>query len=133
MKAGSPISLGGGIGRRKGLKIPWGLSPCEFDSRPRHHKIKGLAVSAGSFFCGKNGHCAKNVLIGNLSWTPVIGLTLRYDRLDNFRFCLLHELGHVAKHLSASDRIIIDDLDLRRDTSNCCSPLPYPTTSSPIN
>lgn len=44
--------------------------------------------------------------------TPVIGLTLRYDRIDNFWFCLLHELAHVAKHLTASDRIIIDDLDL---------------------
>jgi len=46
--------------------------------------------------------------------TPVIGLTLRYDRIDNFWFCLLHELTHVAKHLSGSERIIIDDLDLRR-------------------
>ena len=46
--------------------------------------------------------------------TPVIGLTLRYDRIDNFWFCLLHELSHIAKHLSASERIIIDDLDLRR-------------------
>ncbi|MBW1996074.1 MAG: transcriptional regulator [Deltaproteobacteria bacterium] len=45
--------------------------------------------------------------------TPVIGLTLRYDRIDNFWFCLLHELAHVAKHLTASERIIIDDLDLR--------------------
>ena len=45
--------------------------------------------------------------------TPVIGLTLRHDRIDNFWFCLLHELVHVAKHLTASDRIIIDDLDLR--------------------
>jgi HTH-type transcriptional regulator/antitoxin HigA len=45
--------------------------------------------------------------------TPVIGLTLRYDRIDNFWFCLLHELAHVAKHLTASDQIIIDDLDLR--------------------
>jgi len=45
---------------------------------------------------------------------PVIGLTLRYDRLDNFWFCLLHELAHVAKHLSHDDdEIIIDDLDLR--------------------
>ena len=44
--------------------------------------------------------------------TPVIGLTLRYDRIDNFWFCLLHELAHVAKHLNASDRVIIDDLDL---------------------
>jgi len=45
--------------------------------------------------------------------TPVIGLTLRYDRIDNFWFCLLHELAHVSKHLSASDRLIVDDLDLR--------------------
>jgi len=45
--------------------------------------------------------------------TPVIGLTLRYDRIDNFWFCLLHELAHVSKHLSASNRLIIDDLDLR--------------------
>ncbi len=47
--------------------------------------------------------------------TPVIGLTLRYDRIDNFWFCLLHELAHVSKHLSASERIIVDDLDLRRN------------------
>jgi HTH-type transcriptional regulator / antitoxin HigA len=30
---------------------------------------------------------------------PVIGLTLRYDRLDNFWFVLLHEIGHVFLHL----------------------------------
>lgn len=30
---------------------------------------------------------------------PVIGLTLRYDRLDNFWFVLLHELGHIFLHL----------------------------------
>ncbi len=34
------ICLGGGIGRHKGLKIPWRLSPCGFDSRPRHHSIE---------------------------------------------------------------------------------------------
>jgi len=45
--------------------------------------------------------------------TPVIGLTLRYDRIDNFWFCLLHELAHVSKHLTISDRLIIDDLDLQ--------------------
>lgn len=43
--------------------------------------------------------------------TPVIGLTIRHDRIDNFWFCLLHELTHVAKHLSGSAPIIIDDLD----------------------
>jgi len=30
---------------------------------------------------------------------PVIGLTLRYDRLDNFWFVLLHELAHIYIHL----------------------------------
>ena len=33
------------------------------------------------------------------SGRPVIGLTLRYDRLDNFWFVLFHELGHVFLHL----------------------------------
>jgi len=33
------------------------------------------------------------------SETPVVGLTLRYDRLDNFWFVLMHELGHVFLHL----------------------------------
>lgn len=31
---------------------------------------------------------------------PVIALTLRYDRLDNFWFVLFHELGHVFLHLA---------------------------------
>ncbi len=30
---------------------------------------------------------------------PIIGLTLRFDRLDNFWFVLMHELGHVFLHL----------------------------------
>ncbi len=47
------------------------------------------------------------------SETPVIGLTIRYDRIDNFWFCLLHELAHVSMHLSTSDCFIVDDLDLR--------------------
>lgn len=43
---------------------------------------------------------------------PVIGMTLRYDRLDNFWFVLLHELFHVIKHLGKGKlRSIFDDLD----------------------
>ncbi len=46
--------------------------------------------------------------------TPVIGMTLRYDRLDNFWFCLLHELTHVARHLGdGGERLFVDDFDLR--------------------
>ena len=35
---------------------------------------------------------------------PIIGLTLRHDRLDNFWFTLLHELGHVYLHLFDGQR-----------------------------
>ena len=46
--------------------------------------------------------------------TPVIGLTLRYDRLDNFWFCLLHELAHIGRHMDGQrDEAFIDDLSLR--------------------
>lgn len=43
---------------------------------------------------------------------PVIALTLRHDRLDNFWFTLLHELGHVIEHLGDETAIIVDDLDV---------------------
>ena len=45
---------------------------------------------------------------------PVVGLTLRYDRIDNFWFCLLHELAHVGLHLDGGDDdAFVDDLTLR--------------------
>jgi HTH-type transcriptional regulator/antitoxin HigA len=44
---------------------------------------------------------------------PVVALTLRYDRLDNFWFTLFHELGHVKKHLGSTpgDGFIDTDID----------------------
>ena len=46
---------------------------------------------------------------------PVIGLSLRYDRIDNFWFCLLHELAHVGLHLDADeDQVFVHDHSLRR-------------------
>jgi len=43
--------------------------------------------------------------------TPVIGITLRHDRLDNFFFCLFHELGHVVLHISkGKSDLFLDDL-----------------------
>lgn len=35
--------------------------------------------------------------------SPVVALTLRYDRLDNFWFTLCHELAHVALHLDQGE------------------------------
>lgn len=44
--------------------------------------------------------------------TPIVALTLRHDRIDNFWFTLMHELAHVWKHLSDDTVAIFDDLEL---------------------
>jgi len=46
---------------------------------------------------------------------PVIGLTLRFDRIDYFWFTLLHELAHVALHLNNTedpDEVFVDNFDV---------------------
>jgi HTH-type transcriptional regulator / antitoxin HigA len=46
--------------------------------------------------------------------TPVVGLTLRYNRIDSFWFCLLHELAHLGRHMERDgDVAFVDDLTLR--------------------
>lgn len=41
---------------------------------------------------------------------PIIGLTLRHDRLDNFWFTLLHEVAHVWRHVEPN-LAFVDNLD----------------------
>jgi HTH-type transcriptional regulator/antitoxin HigA len=43
---------------------------------------------------------------------PVIALTIRYDRIDNFWFSLMHELAHVTRHLDETQEPFYDDLDV---------------------
>lgn len=43
---------------------------------------------------------------------PVIGLTVRYDRIDHFWFCLVHELAHLALHFDDDTSAFYDDLDV---------------------
>jgi HTH-type transcriptional regulator / antitoxin HigA len=47
---------------------------------------------------------------------PVVGLTLRYDRLDNFWFVLMHELGHVFLHLADGLRFDFFDEESASDS-----------------
>lgn len=42
---------------------------------------------------------------------PIVAMTLRHDRLDNFWFVLMHELAHVAKHLDEAHPLFTDNLD----------------------
>jgi HTH-type transcriptional regulator/antitoxin HigA len=47
---------------------------------------------------------------------PIVALTLRYDRLDNFWFVLFHELAHIKLHLSLPEKFeFFDDTDVDAD------------------
>jgi len=42
---------------------------------------------------------------------PIIGLTLRYDRLDNFWFTLMHELAHISLHYNKGISLFYDEIE----------------------
>lgn len=42
---------------------------------------------------------------------PVIGLTLRHDRLDNFWFTLIHEIAHLALHYDLGISLFYDEIE----------------------
>jgi len=69
---------------------------------------RGIAVVIAS-------HLSKTYLDGaallGAENRPVIGLTLRHDRFDNFWFTLFHEVGHVLLHLGEDNRSFFDDTE----------------------
>ncbi len=86
-----------------------------FDDGPRRAREKlakhGIALVVAA-------HLPKTHLDGAALWTvervPVVGMTVRHDRLDNFWFCLLHELAHLGRHFpDGNGEVFIDDLQLR--------------------
>jgi HTH-type transcriptional regulator/antitoxin HigA len=60
-------------------------------------------------------HLPKTYLDGavciSASGNPVVALTLRYDKLDNFWFSLMHELAHIALHVDGTETWYLDNLD----------------------
>ena len=44
---------------------------------------------------------------------PVIGMTLRHDRLDNFWFTLMHELAHISLHYMSQEAQFFDEFGLK--------------------
>lgn len=48
--------------------------------------------------------------------SPVIGMSLRFDRIDNFWFVLRHELEHVIQQHGRESREIIIDSDLQSES-----------------
>jgi HTH-type transcriptional regulator / antitoxin HigA len=49
------------------------------------------------------------------SGIPIVAITLRHDRIDNYWFTLLHECAHVIKHLSEDNSLILDDFESETD------------------
>jgi HTH-type transcriptional regulator/antitoxin HigA len=70
------------------------------------------------FFIEPNLQGAKidGVCFKSASGNPVIVMSLRYSRVDNFWFTLLHELSHVFLHIDQLDVGIIDDLDENQES-----------------
>ncbi|MGA2600313.1 MAG: ImmA/IrrE family metallo-endopeptidase [Bryobacteraceae bacterium] len=52
---------------------------------------------------------------------PVIGMSLRYDRIDNFWFVLRHEIEHVLRK-DGQKKEIIDELDGNRSSTDSSLP-----------
>jgi len=44
---------------------------------------------------------------------PIIGMTIRHDRIDNFWYCLMHELAHISLHYGKGFTHFFDNLDLK--------------------
>jgi HTH-type transcriptional regulator/antitoxin HigA len=70
---------------------------------------QGVAVIVEPYL--PNTYLDGSAILMNLEY-PVIGLTLRYDRIDNFWFTLMHELAHVYLHLDKGVGQFYDDLDV---------------------
>lgn len=58
-------------------------------------------------------HLQRTKLDGAAFWldekNPVIGLTLRLNRVDNFWFTLMHELAHILYHFEDKQKTIFDE------------------------
>jgi HTH-type transcriptional regulator/antitoxin HigA len=60
---------------------------------------------------GIPGLKADGVVLKLQNGIPVIGMSLRYSRLDNFWFTLMHELSHIVLHYDQMESPIIDNLE----------------------
>jgi HTH-type transcriptional regulator/antitoxin HigA len=83
---------------------------------------KGIAIVVETHLPGTSLDGAAMLLADR---TPLIALTLRYDRLDYFWFTLLHELGHILLHFNSGlaggffdnlDEVSVEKLEIEADS-----------------
>jgi HTH-type transcriptional regulator / antitoxin HigA len=70
---------------------------------------RGVALLALEHFPGTH---LDGAVMRRSDGVPVIALTLRRNRIDNFWFTLLHECAHLALHMHDADNVIVDDLEI---------------------
>lgn len=78
-------------------------------------KAASFLVDSGIHFIVEE-HLLRTRLDGasmlGIDGTPIVAMTLRYDRIDNFWFTLLHEIGHIVQHVATGEySAIFDDTD----------------------
>lgn len=80
--------------------------------------------------------CPRSKIDGVCTWidkhSPVIGMTLRYDRDDNFWFILRHELEHVLQgyeeraklddDIFATHSVVCSEIDANKEAQEFCAP-----------
>ncbi|ENZ4283336.1 ImmA/IrrE family metallo-endopeptidase [Citrobacter farmeri] len=68
----------------------------------------GIVVVFEESFPGLN---LDGAVYTNKQGNPIIALSLRHNRVDNFWFTLAHELAHIILHYDNLNEVIIDDID----------------------
>jgi len=69
---------------------------------------RGIALVIEPALPGTN---VDGAAVADKDGTPIIGISVRHDRIDSFWFTLAHELAHVALHLDKYSATFVDDTD----------------------
>lgn len=110
------------------------LKPSRFDARAFPARVLGLrslladpddvrqvptALATLGVRCVVVEHLPETRIDGACFWldsrSPVVALSVRFDRIDSFWFTLMHELGHVAAG-DGRDKVLRPDIDLVVDS-----------------
>ncbi|EED1583798.1 ImmA/IrrE family metallo-endopeptidase [Escherichia coli] len=79
-----------------------------------HIKISAALIELGIVVVFEESFPGLNLdgaVYTNAQGHPIIALSLRHNRIDNFWFTLAHELAHIILHYDNLNEVIIDDVD----------------------
>jgi len=95
-----------------------------FDDSPR--LAREFLQKRGIAFVTLNG-LPKTYLDGacfkSASGRPVVAMTLRHDRMDNFWFTLIHEMGHLFLHLEQDNFAFFDETETKHGKNKSRDPM----------